>query len=122
MKRDMRPSRKPVLVSICLIALGVGWLLTNAGVLAGVNWVWTLSLASAAIVVLAAGGIDKVTVVVGPLLMLASVGSVARQTGRLSVDYEVPCLVIAAGVLVLVSHLAPVPPPAWLIDDSRGAD
>lgn len=51
--------------------------------------------------------------------MLASVASVARQTGRLGVDYEVPCLVIAAGVLVLVSHLAPVPPPAWLLDDSR---
>lgn len=33
--------------------------LVNAGVLAGVNWVWTLALASAAVVVLAAAGIDR---------------------------------------------------------------
>jgi hypothetical protein len=29
MKPDMRPSRKPVIVSFCLIALGVGWLLNG---------------------------------------------------------------------------------------------
>ena len=37
-----------------------------------------------------------------------------RQTGRLSANYEIPALVIASGLLVLVSHLAPVPPPQWL--------
>src|SRR5437764_120557 len=110
----MPSSRKPLLISICLIVLGVAWLLNNIGVMPGVNWVWTLGLAAVAIVILAASGIDKLTVVIVPLLLLASLASVLRQTGRITGNYEVPGLVIAAGVLILISHLSPLPPPAWL--------
>ena len=114
MKFNMNRKHKPILVAICLIGLGIAWLLNNIGVMPGVNWVWTLGLAGVAIVILAASGIDKLTVVIVPLLLLASIASVLRQTGRITGNYEVPGLVIAAGVLILISHLSPLPPPAWL--------
>src|SRR5438105_1812359 len=114
MKAGMNRKHKPILVAVCLIALGSAWLLNNIGVMPGVNWVWTLGLAAVAIVILPASGIDKLTVVIVPLLLLASIASVLRQTGRITGNYEVPGLVIAAGVLILISHLSPLPPAAWL--------
>jgi purine-cytosine permease-like protein len=116
MKTLMNRKHKPVLVAVCLIALGTAWLLNNIGVMPGVNWIWTLGLAAVAVVIVGASGVDKVTVVIVPLLILASIASVLRQTGRISAKYEVPGLVIAAGILILVSYLAPVPPPAWLAE------
>src|SRR4051812_17525958 len=110
MNDEMNRKHKPVLVSICLIALGIAWLLNNIGIMPGVNWIWTLSLAAVAVIILAAWGLDKLTAVIVPLLILASIASVLRQTGRLSTNYEIPGLVIAAGVLILLSHLSPFPP------------
>lgn len=60
------------------------------------------------------GGIDKVTVVIGSFFVLASCLLLLRQTGRMSVDKEVPVLVIAAGVLLLVARLKSIPAPTWL--------
>ena len=117
MNDDMNHKHKPVLVAVCLIALGTAWLLNNLGVMPGVEWIWTLGLASVAVVIIGISGLDKLTVVVVPLLILASIASVLRQTGRLSANYEIPGLVIAAGLLVLVSHLSPLPPPAWLAEE-----
>src|SRR5687767_12662722 len=117
MKANMTRKRKPVLIAVCLMALGTAWLLNNIGVMPGVNWVWTLGLAAVAVVILAASGVDKLTVVVVPLLILASIASVLRQSGRISANYEVPALVIIAGALVLISHLLPVPVPAWLVEE-----
>src|SRR6476646_6026948 len=101
MKETMQRKSKPILIAVCLIALGTAWLLNNVGVMPGVNWVWTLGLAAVAVVIVGASGVDKVTVVIVPLLILASIGSVLRQTGRISANYEVPSLVIAGGILIL---------------------
>ena len=113
----MKPgSRGSIVVPILIITFGVGALLSAAGVAPGVDWIWTLGLAVAGILSLV-GGIDKVTVVVGPFLLIASLLSVLRQTGRLSIAIEVPMLVIVFGVLMLVARVAPIPTPAWLRDD-----
>jgi hypothetical protein len=102
-----------------IIVVGIGWLLTVLKVLPGVNWVWVLALGSLGLIVLLLGGINKVTVVVGPFLILATFFSLLRQTGRLSLDIEVPCLVIAAGVLLLISRTAPIPPPHWVSETPK---
>ena len=104
-----------VLVPILIITVGVGWLLNSLGALPGVNWAWTLLLGTVGLVTLATGGINKVTVVIGPFLLIASVLSVMRQTGRLSINVEVPCLVIALGVLLLISMLSSLPAPDWIL-------
>ena len=107
--------KKSLVIPILLITLGVGWLLTTMGVAPGINWVWTLGIALVGILTLAVG-FDKATVVVGPFFILASCLSILRQTGRLSIDLEVPILVIAAGVLLLVARLKFIPLPTWLAE------
>ena len=105
---------KMLVVPILLITLGVGWLLTTLGVVPQIDWVWTLGVAVVGILSFALGGFDKVTFVVGTFFLLASFLSVLRQTGRLSIDLEIPILVIAAGVLMLVAQLRAIPAPSWL--------
>jgi hypothetical protein len=60
------------------------------------------------------GGLNKVTVVVGPFFILASMLSVLRQSGQLSINIEVPILVIAVGILVLIARLPAIPAPSWV--------
>ena len=102
-----------------LITVGSGWLLTTMGVAPGVDWVWTLFLAILGLLTFVVGGFDKVTAVVGPFLILASCLSLLRQTGRLTLDIEIPLLVILAGALILLAHLPKIPVPKWIIRDSN---
>jgi len=111
-------SRKTTIASaVAIIALGVAWLLNNVGVLPAVEWIWTLGLAVTGILIVAIGGLDKATVVVGPFLVIGSFFSILRQTGKISISYEIPILVIIFGLLLLVTVLLPLKPPAWLLDD-----
>lgn len=107
--------KKTLIVPILLITLGVGWLLTTLNVIPQIDWVWTLLVGLVGVLTFALGGIDKVTVVVGPFFILASILSVLRQTGQLTIDVEIPILVIVAGVLMLVARLNAIPPPSWLV-------
>ena len=107
---------KAIFFPTLIIALGVGWLLTVQGVLPGVNWIWVLGLGASGIAVMGIVGIDKATMVIGPFLLVATFLSLLRQTGRISLDSEVPVLVIAFGVLLLLVRLVKFPPAKWLYD------
>jgi len=113
----MRNSKMSIVVPVLMIACGVGWLLTIHRVIPGVDWIWVLGLAAGGVLVLALGGIDKMTVVVGPFLIISTGFSLLRQTGRISIDTEVPSLLIVAGVLILLSRFLPVPLPPWLVTE-----
>ena len=106
----------PIVLSLLVITVGVGWLLTALGWGLGIHWIWTLGLGVVGILTfVVSGGVDKVSIVVGPFLLAASFLSILRQTGRLSVDIEIPILVITIGVLLLLSHVLPIPNPRWFI-------
>jgi hypothetical protein len=107
---------KTLVVPVLLITLGVGWLLTTLGIVPQIDWVWTLGVAFVGILAFVLGGIDKVTVAVGPFFLIASGLSILRQTGRLRIDLEIPILVIAAGILLLVARLRFIPAPNWLVE------
>ena len=92
-----------------LIAIGVGWLLTAQQVVPGVSWMWVLLLATAGLSVLLVKGLTRGAIIVGPFLILCALSSFLRQTGRISAEIEVPALLIAFGVLLLVARLAPLP-------------
>jgi hypothetical protein len=111
----MTAERKTLLVPISLIVLGTGWLLTAMGVMPQVDWAWTLGVGAVGVLAFVIGGIDKITVVVGPFFILASCLSLLRQTERLSIDKEIPVLVIAAGILLLVARAELIPAPGWLV-------
>ena len=114
----MNGSNKALAAPILIIALGVGWLLTTENIVPGVNWIWVVGLGVTGVLILAAS-IDKVTAVVGPFLIAATFFSLMRQTGRLSVDTEVPSLVIVFGTLMLLVKILPIPLPAWIVEPTR---
>lgn len=104
-------SGKRFVVPILVILLGVTWLLNVLKIIPGVDWIWTVGLAAVGILTLAVGGVNKLSVVVGPFFMVASVCSILRQTGRLEIDREIPILTIVLGCLLLLVQLINVPLP-----------
>ena len=106
--------RARLMIPILIIALGVGWLLTAEQV-GGINWIWTIMLGVVGILAFVVSGFDKVSVVIGPFFLIASVLSILRQVGHLRVDVEVPLLVITIGVLLLIAQQRVIPAPAWLV-------
>jgi hypothetical protein len=115
----MKPDPKAILFPFLLITVGTGWLLTTLGVAPGIDWVWTLCLAAVGLLSFVMGGIDKVTIVVGPFFILGSCLSILRQTGRLHLDVEVPILVIISGFLLLIASMPIIPVPTWVIRQSE---
>jgi hypothetical protein len=111
----MNSDKMSLVAPILIVTLGVGWLLTTHNVIHGVNWVWVLGLGVTGLLIVVVGGLDKVTFVLGPFLIASTVFSLLRQTGRISVDTEMPSLVIVIGTLMLISKLLPIPVPTWFI-------
>jgi hypothetical protein len=114
----MNADKKTLFLPILVIAIGAGWLVSALGYAPNIDWLWTISLALAGIATLLVGGIDKVTVVVGPFFLAASGLSILRQTDRLSFQIELPVLVILVGLLLLVARSPAVPAPKWASDDA----
>jgi hypothetical protein len=110
----MFANRATVVLPILLITLGTGWILTVLGVAKDLDWPWSLGLLSVGLLTFIVGGIDKVTMVVGPLFIVASLLSILRQTGRMTLDLEAPVLVVITGVLMLLVHWKRIPAPRWL--------
>jgi hypothetical protein len=110
----MNESKSMVAIAVLVIALGVAWLLNTLNVIPGIDWIWTGGLGIAGILVLMTSGIDRVSVVVGPFLLVTSVLSVLRQTGRLRLEIEMPILAIVFGVLFLFAVVLPLPKPHFL--------
>lgn len=118
----MSANRKSLVFPILLIIVGSGWMLSVLGIVPGIDWAWTLTLAGVGLLAFLVGGVDKVTIVVGPFFIITSMLSVLRQSGRLRFDLEVPILVVLTGVLLLVARLPTVPRPAWMIEPEKPGD
>jgi hypothetical protein len=114
--RGVKLSKSTLALPILLITVGVGWLLTTMGIAPGIDWIWTLGLAIAGALALVVGGFDKVTFVAGSFLLVTSCLSVLRQTGRITIDVEIPILVIVAGALLLAARCPAIPAPNWAIE------
>ena len=115
----MTSPKQPLIAALLLIAVGSGWLLNSFKIVPGVNWVWTLGLGLIGIAWLGIGGINKMTAVLGPFLIAASILSYFRQTGRLDQSHELPGLMVLLGVLILVSCSQSIPAPAWFYPASK---
>ncbi len=102
---------KQYIVPILIIVIGTGWLLNVQGIIPRMDWIWTGALAASGVLLLAVGGIDKLTAVVGPFLMVSSVCSILRQMGKLSIEKEIPVLTIVLGVLLLIVYASKLPTP-----------
>lgn len=108
-----------IAVPILIITVGIGWLLTVQQFGPDINWVWTLGLAVSGLLILL-GGVNKFSVVFGPLLIIASLFSVLRQTDRIRFNLELPLLVIALGVLLLIAQHPAIPFAGWMVEGPKG--
>lgn len=106
-------------VPVLIITIGAGWLLTTLGIVPEIDWIWTLGLAVTGVLAFVLGGWNKFSVIVGPMLLLASVFSLLRQTGQMSMEHEIPILTIAFGVLLLVARSDSIPAPEWIQTQPR---
>jgi len=108
----MKKLGKQYVIPVMVIAVGIGWLLNVQNLIPKVDWIWTIVLAAAGILMLAVGGLDKLTFVAGPFLIISSICSVLRQAGRLDLNKEVPILTIIFGVLLLAANMLKLPAPS----------
>lgn len=112
-------SRKTIVIPFLIISIGTGWLLTTLNVVPGLNWIWILGLAMVGLLSFAVSGIDKSSVLVGPFFLIASCLSVLRQIGHISLDVEIPILVIVIGSLLLIARSPSIPLPEWMVLDPK---
>lgn len=112
----MPRDRTSLVLGILLIGVGTGWLLSSLGFIPGVDWAWSLGLALVGALAIVLSGFDKVSFVVAGFFGLASVLSVLRQVGTLESRVEIPLLVLAAGVLLIVARSRRIPPPRWILE------
>ncbi|MBL8822626.1 MAG: hypothetical protein JNJ77_08575 [Planctomycetia bacterium] len=103
--------KSSLVIPLLVMAVGIGWLLSALSYVPDVNWLWTIGLAAAGILTLVMAGIDKFSVVIGPFFLLASVLSVFRQTGWLTLNIEIPLLVIGVGALMVLAQSPRIPMP-----------
>lgn len=109
-------SKGTVVLALLIITVGGGWLLTTLAVAPGINWILTLSLGMIGVLAfVVSGGIDKVSIIVGPFFLIGSVLSILRQSRLLTIDIEVPICVIVIGVLMLIAQLRVIPVPKWFV-------
>ena len=92
-----------VIFPILLIMLGAGWLMNSLDIFPSVSWLIILGLCSAGLAVLAIEGVNKSTVVVGPMLIAAGATTFLRQQYQLPLSIQWPILMILCGLLMLLA-------------------
>jgi hypothetical protein len=115
----MSGSKARFVVPILVVTLGVAWLLNVLKVIPGVDWIWTGGMAVIGILTLAFGGINKLTVVLGPFLLAGAVCSFLRQRETLDINKEIPLLVIVLGCLLILAQVLPLRTPDVLKSDQE---
>jgi membrane-associated HD superfamily phosphohydrolase len=113
--------KKSLLPSL-LIAIGTLSLLSAPSAAPWIDSAWAPGLAVTGLLIFLIGGVNKVTAVTGPFFLIASYLTVLRQTNRLSLDVDVPLLVIIAGVLLLVVRHSAIPLPRGMVSGPEAGE
>jgi len=115
-------SKKVMAVSVLIMVFGIGWLLNVFNLLPGMDWIWALLLSAVGVVILVFGGLNRLTFVLGPVLVVSGGLSMVRQAGHMPIKIEFPILVIVLGALMLLSQVLPLPTPQFLEAEPEQTD
>ncbi|WP_043648986.1 hypothetical protein [Chitinilyticum litopenaei] len=102
----MRGAFFPVL----LIVVGAGWLLNELNIMPEVSWIVIFGLAISGIAVLAIDGVNKSSIVLGPMLMAGALLTFLRQYYGLGFNLQFPALLMLLGLLLLLRRSDAIPP------------
>jgi hypothetical protein len=108
-------------IALLIIAIGMGWLLTSMNFGGGIDWIYTIAIAAAGVVTFALSKFNKISFVIGSFLIICSIMSLVRQMKMIKSEIEVPVLVVAFGVLVLIASTPFIPMPQFVIDAKEAA-
>ncbi len=108
-----------IVTAVLIIVAGASWLMNSLQVMPGVDWMWVGWVGVCGLLILLLGGMNKVSAVLGPFLIVAAVVSIFEQTGQLKWKFAIPTLVIVFGVLLLLVTLTPLKLPKCL-DEREG--
>jgi len=105
-----------IVFPVVLIVIGAGWLLNEMNYFPSVSWIIILGLLVAGVAVLAVDGINKSTIVLGPMLIAGAVTTFLRQQFGLGLSVQLPVLLILCGCLMLLARsnwIRSAPPKPW---------
>jgi hypothetical protein len=100
---------KDASLPITLIVVGAVWLGWHFHILPDVDWVIALGFVAGGIVVLAVDGINKNSIVTGPLLILVGVAWLLNDQYRIGWSVLIPSVMLMLGVLLLVARSPRIP-------------
>ena len=102
----MRASKIALISALLIIAFGTAWMLDALDIITGWRWVWPLALGGVGVMIPVFHGLNKQTLLVGPYLVVAAIFALMRQNGWIELKVEIPALVLAFGVVLLIVTVA----------------
>ncbi|QZA79759.1 hypothetical protein [Deefgea piscis] len=105
-----------IVFPVVLIVIGAGWLMNSLDYFPSVSWIIIIGLMSAGIALLAIEGVNKSTIVLGPMLIAGAITTFLRQQYQLPLSIQWPILLILCGFLMLLARsrwIAAAPPKPW---------
>ena len=109
-----RPTIRDSILPVVLIAAGAVWLLFNFDWIPSFDWVVTLVLVGSGFGILLLEGVNKRSIIGGPLLIALGVMWFLHFHYWVQWRYLAPLLFIIIGLLMLVARMAVIP-------ESRGS-
>ena len=100
---------KKLVVPILVVVFGLCWLMAEMKLFDVGHMMWTLGLLASGVLLLTYVGISKSTFVIGSMLIIGSGLSLLRYNGIITLERELPMLVIIFGVLMGVSTSRLIP-------------
>ena len=100
---------KHTFMPIALIVVGMAWLLDEAQLFPEVSWLWVFSLVAVGVALLLVDGINKSSVVTGPMLIGTGITTFMRQKYGLGLQIQLPLLMVLLGGLLLLARSPAIP-------------
>ncbi|WP_137939270.1 hypothetical protein [Chitinivorax sp. B] len=108
---------RTALIPVALIVIGLAWLLEEFHFFPEVSWLWITAFVAGGVAILVIDGINKSSVITGPLLIGAGLTTFLRQHFDLSLRVQLPVLMVLLGVLMLIARSPSIPD----ISDNRSS-
>ena len=100
---------KKLIVPFLVTIFGICWLLAEMKIFDIGKMLWTLGLLSSGILYLTYLGFSKTTFVIGSMLIIGSGLSLLRYNGKLTIEHELPVMVVILGVLLAINTTRIIP-------------
>ena len=100
---------KNFLIPIIIILFGVSWLLAEYNLVDVSQTLWTGGLFISGCALLMAKGFNKESFVPGSFLLICAIFSILRAANLITIEKEMPILVIIIGVLLIFNRTALIP-------------